>query len=149
MGADLILAIAVTEKDWKRPETWEITRKVSEWVSGKTNDELEDMYLKSDVDDESPSADEWIETLTEVVVSAGDALAGYRDVSIWHVGDLMIWVVGGTSWGDDPSDGFSDLNRAWSLDDAGFPIQEWLNWVPLDQIEARRKEPDAQVPGSQ
>jgi hypothetical protein len=160
MGADLITAsIAVpsghtiTDEDIERaidnalpddmtfgklPDTSEIEDVIADWEENHPGVDLDSRdplpaSLREDVRNFLRSS---IRSLREVFDDPP------RDVNTYGIGDFLLYVVGGTSWGDIPGDSFATLAAFAAADDAsGGKLSTALGvlWPELSLNEAIRR----------
>lgn len=123
MGADLLLSAMVHDKDARLnwPAGREVIRKMP----------LDDLHRALEEINGDPC-----ETAAEARREANDIITalkreiydGGRDAYAWEIRGAVVHVRGGTSWGEDPSDGWTTFTNAWQFPEAlkaiGFEVQE-------------------------
>lgn len=121
MGADLLLISLVHDENTKLD--WAAGRKAARKLD-------RDALMRGMVDcyGEEPETVTEARSLLNGIISSlkqeltSDQLA--RDAHLWSIRGATIHIRGGTSWGDDPSDGWTVFANAWAfpkvLDAIGF-----------------------------
>lgn len=112
MGADLLLSGLVHSKkkklDWRKGR--EVARKLSlEEVRKGLEETTGDGY--------SLSARECRANLNGIISALKEEItsADARDAYTWELGGKVLHIRGGTSWGDDPSDGWTIFTDAYQF----------------------------------
>lgn len=124
MGADLLLSAMIHEKnkklDWKAGR--EVLRKMPGDVLRARMEEING--------DPCETLSEARREANDIISRLKDELADgrARDAYLWNIRGMVIHIRGGTSWGDDPSDGWTTFTNAWYFPEAlkaiGFELDE-------------------------
>lgn len=102
MGADLLLTCVVQPKG-----------KRLDWAAGRRTMNrmpLDDVRgALEEVDGEAPETGKEVRQRANEIISdfKRELQDGGRDEHIWEVRDVILHIRGGTSWGDDPSEGWT------------------------------------------
>jgi hypothetical protein len=127
MGADMLVSY-VYFKQGVDPES--IKKKMLENSDTPTiiaemlgrPDENESHYHKED-DDEPKTFEEMKEGFKDAINKVFDSLY-YRDVASFDFMGYTIYVTGGLSWGDDPTETFNTFERFWAMPELITDIHE-------------------------
>jgi hypothetical protein len=142
MGADLIVAGFAIDRDKPAMTKERIRTRVNKWLD-ENKDTFDFQAYSQEANGYSEEAEfvdveqvrkEIQETLCEAVeLSTSPTERGitYFDSAATAV---RVYLAGGMSWGDDPSDAFTVITRIDDLGMGGVPAWSLLEWLPISSV---------------
>lgn len=106
-------------------EPWDsenLVAAVDEWLQIGAGDELAEAVLEVDEAAQRQRRDTIYHEAAKRLEAFESSLSGARDVNAFTFGDLHLWVTGGTTWGDSPSESYDVWNLLFfDTDYSGCP----------------------------
>lgn len=137
MGADLITVTVALFNNWERPDADSLKGLVDGWVERATDEDLLAVRQAGNYEmEDAESRPAIAAVLLTLLNRAADSSRGdsRNTNALMFQGDITLWIVGGTSWGDSPCEAFDNICDAYNLWAAGVPVGEWLGWIDLEVI---------------